>query len=588
MLSPLFSLLFVGQVFAEEFKPIFDGKSLAGWSAPNMSYWSVQDEAITAESTEANPCTANQFLVWQGGDVTDFELKLEFRLAENRGNSGIQFRSTISPEGHAVGYQADILPSGEWLGALCDENTGRQTLVAPNGHKTIIDADGKRTTSRLGDPVELKTPGEWNDYRVVAHGNHIILEVNGQKSAEVIDNETGRFHLKGILALQLRSGPPMKVQFKNILLKTFSNEMLPQRLDAEHYIAAIEQDRFHGWPANNGCWQWGNEILVGYTQGDFVKRDGHNIEGIQESKFARSLDGGETWEMFDPDNFLDDENIKWLPKGKTMLDKPMQFTHEGFAMRVFATGYHGNDDPDGGFYYSYDRGVTWNGPHFLGNLNSHPELKGFVLTPRTDYIVTGPRSCLILITANVGPTSRIGCIRSDDGGLTFDFVTWITPNTPEYRAIMPQTIRLSNGDYLLAFRKIFADKSEMESTIDTYLSKDQCKTWTYLSTVKEMENNSNPPSIVELNDGRVCCVYGDRDAQRIAGKYSYDKGRTWGPEFVIREGYRSVDEWADMGYPRMVQRPDGKLAVMYYWASPEHPQQFIACSVWSPDTVAAP
>ena len=81
-----------------------------------MSYWSVQDGAITAESTEENPCTDNQFLVWQGGDVADFELKLQFRLENNSGNSGIQFRSLITPEGRTVGYQADILPNGPWLG----------------------------------------------------------------------------------------------------------------------------------------------------------------------------------------------------------------------------------------------------------------------------------------------------------------------------------------------------------------------------------------------------------------------------------------------------------------------------------------
>ena len=358
-----------------------------------------------------------------------------------------------------------------------------------------------------------------------------------------------------------------------------------QTVDAQHYIAAIEEGRFHGWPANNGAWQWGNEILVGFTQADFDPRDGHNIKGIQESEFARSLDGGETWRMFDPANFLDDENIQWLPEGKTLLDEPMDFAHEGFALRVFAAGYHGNNDPDGGFYYSYDRGETWNGPHFLGRLHDHPELKGKRLTPRTDYIVTGPRSCFIFITADQKAPeriSRIACIKTGDGGLTFDFVTWITPAAPEYRAIMPQTIRLSNGDYLLAFRKIFADRSKMESAIDTCLSEDECSTWRPRSRVKEIRNNSNPPTLVELKDGRVCCVYGDRDAQRIAGKYSDDKGKTWGEEFVVRERYQSVDGWADMGYPRMFQRPDGKLAVMYYWASAEHPQQHIACSIWEP------
>lgn len=212
-------LFFAGAASDKEYKSIFDGKSLDGWDALDMSYWSVEDGAITAQSTDDHPCTMNQFLVWQGGDVADFELKAKFRLAENKGNSGIQFRSVISPEGQGVGYQADILPSGEWLGALCDEYTSRKALVAPNGHKTVIDADGNWTTTSLGEPVKLKEPGEWNDYHIIARGNHIILEVNGRKSAEVIDNETGRSHSKGILGLQLRSGPPMKVQFKDIFLK---------------------------------------------------------------------------------------------------------------------------------------------------------------------------------------------------------------------------------------------------------------------------------------------------------------------------------------------------------------------------------
>ena len=358
--------------------------------------------------------------------------------------------------------------------------------------------------------------------------------------------------------------------------------------DVQHYLAASEQDRFHGWPANNGAWQWGNEILVGFTQGDFEPQDGHNISGIQQSKFARSLDGGETWQTFDPENFLDGDDIQWLPKGKTKLDTPMDFANEGFAMRVFATGYHGNNDPEGGFYYSYDRGATWKGPHFLGEVNQLPELKGKQLTPRTDYVVTGPQSCFIFISVNGDVTSRIGCIGTEDGGLTFNFISWVTPEAPEYRAIMPQTIRLSNGDYLLAFRKIFADKSVMESTIDAYISKDQCKTWNFLSTVKEIKNNSNPPTIAELDDGRICCVYGDRDARIIAGKYSNDKGKTWGPEFAIRDGYLSKDDWADMGYPRMVRRPDGKLVVMYYWASDERPQHHIACSIWQPPAADTP
>jgi hypothetical protein len=68
----------------------------------------------------------------------------------------------------------------------------------------------------------------------------------------------------------------------------------------------------------------------------------------------------------------------------------------------------------------------------------------------------------------------------------------------------------------------------------------------------------------------------------MAGKYSADNGKSWGKEFIIRDDFQSVDDWADLGYPRLVQRPDGKLVAMYYWATADHPQQFIAGSIWDP------
>ena len=222
MISVLLPLILSSPLPADDndgFKPIFDGKTLDGWKAPNMSYWSVKDGAITAESTQANPCKSNQFLVWQGGDVADFELKVKFRLAKNRGNSGIQFRSKIDKNGMGIGYQADILPGGPWCGALADEYTSRVPLMVPNGHKTVVDANGKRTCTPAGKPVKLKKLGEWNDYHIVARGHHMILKINGQVSAEFIDNDAKEFDASGILGLQLRSGPPMKVQFKEILLK---------------------------------------------------------------------------------------------------------------------------------------------------------------------------------------------------------------------------------------------------------------------------------------------------------------------------------------------------------------------------------
>lgn len=65
----------------------------------------------------------------------------------------------------------------------------------------------------------MKPQGEWNDYHITATGQHIVLRINGRVSSELIDKEEGHYDLTGILGLQLRSGEPMKVQFKDIFLK---------------------------------------------------------------------------------------------------------------------------------------------------------------------------------------------------------------------------------------------------------------------------------------------------------------------------------------------------------------------------------
>jgi hypothetical protein len=203
------------------FEPIFDGETLGGWEARDMSYWSVRDGAITGQSTPDHPCTSNQFIVWQGGDVGDFVLKLKFRVSGNGGNSGVQFRSVFRPDGLAVGYQADIFQSGDYLGGVCDELHDRQgyELLSANGRKTMIDAAGNRTTTSLGSMATMRPPGEWNDYCVTAKGQQIILEINGVKSTELIDQEEGHFDLSGSLGLQLRAGEPMTVQFKDVSIK---------------------------------------------------------------------------------------------------------------------------------------------------------------------------------------------------------------------------------------------------------------------------------------------------------------------------------------------------------------------------------
>jgi hypothetical protein len=286
--------------------------------------------------------------------------------------------------------------------------------------------------------------------------------------------------------------------------------------------------------------------------------------------------------MFDPEGFLDDENTKFEGGGKRQLDRAMDFTHEGFALRVFATGYHGNDDPNGGFYYSYDRGATWSGPYALGDLNDREPLKGMILSPRTDYIVLGQGACFVFVSAKASQdgNERIGLIGTEDGGKSFEFVAWVTPEPDGVRAIMSQTVQLTDLKLVLTYRKIF--RGDREATIEAYVSEDRGVTWRHLSTIKTMKRSSNPPATVQLKDGRLVCIYGDRYVKEIRGRYSTDDGETWGKEFVIREDFASLDDDPDLGYTRLVQRPDGKLVAMYYWATADHPQQHIAASIWTP------
>lgn len=202
------------------FRPIFDGATLAGWKTPDPSYWTVEEGAITGRITAEHPCATNQYLVWEGGELADFELVLKSRLRGQGGiNNGFQFRSRVLPDHDVCGYQMDNNLETPWLARLYDEY-GRHTL-AWRGERATFDAEGKRTVAPIaeaGGAAWFKLE-EWHEYRLRCVGRKITLQVDGRLAAEVEDNDARRFEPQGILALQLHSGPPTVVQFKEIRLK---------------------------------------------------------------------------------------------------------------------------------------------------------------------------------------------------------------------------------------------------------------------------------------------------------------------------------------------------------------------------------
>jgi hypothetical protein len=202
-------------------RPIFDGKTLEGWSAPDMSYFSVRDGAITGEVTADRRPPRNQFIVWKGGTVKDFELTFKFRIFGAKANSGMQFRGTVKDKGLIHGYQADIAMTGPYLGGIWDEYGPRGSLAA-RGQSVVIDEDGKKTATAFGDPAEIVKGvniQDWTDYRIVAKGSKITLEINGKTTAELDDRERGKAAAEGVLGMPIIPGEPMTVQYKDILLK---------------------------------------------------------------------------------------------------------------------------------------------------------------------------------------------------------------------------------------------------------------------------------------------------------------------------------------------------------------------------------
>ncbi|MEZ6103388.1 MAG: family 16 glycoside hydrolase [Pirellulaceae bacterium] len=212
-------------------KSLFDGKTLNGWDG-DPKLWSVQDGVIHGQTTADNPLKQNSFLIWTGGVVRDFHLKMQFRVFdEGRGNSGIQYRSHRNPDvgkWSVGGYQADIDREKRYSGILYEER-GRG-ILAERGEKVVIEStdDGKfkrDVTGSVGDRdalAEFIHVGEWNSYEVNAEGNHYIHKINGHVMVDVTDNDAAHRADEGILALQLHVGDPMRIQFKDILLTQLS------------------------------------------------------------------------------------------------------------------------------------------------------------------------------------------------------------------------------------------------------------------------------------------------------------------------------------------------------------------------------
>jgi hypothetical protein len=353
----------------------------------------------------------------------------------------------------------------------------------------------------------------------------------------------------------------------------------------EHVKVYHERGRFGGWPANHGIWCWGNEILVGFSAG-YYKDLGptrHNIDHDkpEEHLLARSKDGGRTWSIEHPADqqvLVGTAGMRHgvVPPGASEREPVpcpggINFAHPDFAMTCRMAGVHTGVSR---FYYSYDRGHTWKGPFSLP-LFGQPGIAA-----RTDYLIDGSRECTLFLTASKRNRreGRPICVRTLDGGKSWSFLSYIGPEPSGY-AIMPSTVRLSPRDLLTTIRRA-EDRGPRRSWIEAWSSSDDGTSWKLLNEPVPDTGEGNAPHLIRLADGRLCLTYGRRaKPYGIFARLSSDAGRTWSETIVLRDdgGGR------DIGYPRSVQRPDGKVVTVYYfWEERSGPERYIAATIWSP------
>ena len=200
----------------EGFKNLFNGKDLTGWDG-NPELWSVEDGAITGKTTGPEQLSYNQFLIWRGGEVKNFELRVKVKQSGN--NTGIQYRSAEIPENgkwSIGGYQCDVHPTPANNAMVYDER-GRGIIVK-NGQSVVIDPQGQQWVVAERDPVTVDV-AEWNEYTIIAQGNHLIHKLNGKVTIDLVDHEDKERELSGLLAFQIHRGPAMVVQIKDVMFK---------------------------------------------------------------------------------------------------------------------------------------------------------------------------------------------------------------------------------------------------------------------------------------------------------------------------------------------------------------------------------
>lgn len=191
----LLSFQYLALAENNDFKTLFDGKTLNGWTPAPGGKWEVKDGAIVGTSPKTE---RRHGILLTDKQFTDFVVKAKFRV--HSGDSGFYFRAKRVKSAVSVnGFQVEVDTTQE-TGGLYE--TGGRAWVKKPSPETV-----KKRAYKSG---------EWTDLELSAIGRDVVVKINGIISSE-LKNDRGR--IKGYFGLQLHGGQDMHVEFKNIVIR---------------------------------------------------------------------------------------------------------------------------------------------------------------------------------------------------------------------------------------------------------------------------------------------------------------------------------------------------------------------------------
>jgi len=164
---------------------LVDSTKMGDWDEVGKANWAMKDGALVADKLDGKDAS---YLVSKNS-YKDFQIKAEF-WTDEEANSGIFLRCDDSKKiDSKICYEVNIFDKRP------DPTYGTGAIV---------------DVAKV-DPMP-KAAGKWNTYEITAQGPHLVVVLNGQKTADAQDAK----HASGPVALQYGSGV---VKFRKVQIK---------------------------------------------------------------------------------------------------------------------------------------------------------------------------------------------------------------------------------------------------------------------------------------------------------------------------------------------------------------------------------